>query len=131
MTGGEVEVSRGGHANVSGGANLWSWNSAGSTLSWDIEVKEAGTYGIWFVGATEVGLLAEFAVDGGEVLALRFEPTGGWGRSAAGEWRAFQVRTASDAPALFKLAAGRHRLTLTNRTGLGLNLDRILLAPAR
>lgn len=131
VTGGEVEVSRGGHANVSGEANLWSWNTPGSTISWEIEVKEAGTYEIWFVGATEGGLLAEFAVDGGEALGLRFEPTGGWGRTAAGEWRAFQVRAASGTPARFKLDAGRHRLALTNRTGVGLNLDRILLMPVR
>ena len=64
-------MSRGGHANVSGEANLWSWNTPGSTISWEIEVKEAGTYEIWFVGATEGGLLAEFAVDGGEALGLR------------------------------------------------------------
>ena len=81
------------------------------------------------MGATQNGLLAEFRAEEGEPVALWFEPTGGWGRKEAEQWRAFRVRDASGGPAAFALAAGRRRLSLTNWTGMGLNLDRIVLVP--
>jgi hypothetical protein len=127
-SGGKVQLSGGTHAGASGNDNLWAWNLPGHALSWDLEVPTAGRYQVWFVAATEAGLLAEFQVDQGTAAALWFAPSGGWARSNAGEWRAFQVRTAV-APLELDLAAGQHRLTLTNRFGMGLNLDRIVLVP--
>jgi hypothetical protein len=127
--GGKVQVSGGTHAGASGGDNLWAWNLPGHALHWDIEVPEAGRYEVWFVGATETGLLAEFQVDDDAAIAVWLEPTGGWARVNAGEWRAFQIRNAPDRAAELTLTAGTHRFTLTNRSGMGLNLDRIVLAP--
>ena len=124
-------MSRGGHANVSGEAQPLVVEHARELTSWEIEVKGAGTYEIWFVGATEGGLLAEFAVDGGEALGLASSRRAAGGRTAAGECARSRC---VPRPALrpgFKLDAGRHRLALTNRTGVGLNLDRILLMPVR
>ncbi len=126
---GAVQVSGGKHAGVSGGDNLWSWNTAGSDLTWSLDVPRAGRYHLWLVGATETGLLAELRVDAQPALALQFAPTGGWGRKNADEWRAFQVARADGKPLELRLSAGRHELMLGNRSGLGLNLDRLVLVP--
>lgn len=128
-SGGTIRVGGGGHAHVSGNDNLWAWNTTGHTLFWDVDVTRGERYDLWFVGATEDGLLAELEVEGHQPLALRFEPTGGWGRKEAEQWRAFRVRDGAGEPAGFELAAGRRRLALTNWSGMGLNLDRIVLVP--
>jgi len=128
-TGGRIQFSGGTHAGASGNDNLWAWNLPGHTLFWDIEVPRAGRYEVWFAAATETGLLAELQMDQAPPVALWFERTGGWARNQAGEWRAFRVCRAPDQAAEFDLAAGKHRLSLTNRSGMGLNLDRIVLVP--
>ena len=128
-SGGEIRVSGGGHAHVSGDDNLWGWNTTGHTLFWDVDVPRTDRYQVWLVGATQGGLLAELRVENQEPLALWFEPTGGWGRKEAGQWRAFRVRDGAGEPVGFELTAGRRRLALTNWSGMGLNLDRIVLAP--
>ena len=126
-TGGKIRVSKGGHKNVSGDDNLWGWNKTGHTITWSLDVPADGDYELWLVGATQTGLLAEAKVDDGDALALWFAPTGGWGRSKASEWRAYQLRTAIGDPATFNLAKGKHNFALTNRSGMGLNIDRIVL----
>ena len=125
--GGKIQLSGGTHAGASGNDNLWSWNLAGHALAWDVEVAATGRYHVWFVAATEAGFLAEFQAGTGTALALWFESSGGWARQNARDWRAFRVCTATAAPLALDLAAGHHRLTLTNRFGMGLNLDRIVL----
>jgi hypothetical protein len=92
-------------------------------------VPDDGRYEIWFVAASQTGLLTEFAVDGGASQALWFEPTGGWGRTVAREWRAFRVQRSGRDRAVWELAAGKHRLALTNRMGMGLNVDRLVFVP--
>ncbi len=126
-TGGAIRVSGGGHKNTSGKNNLWAWNTPGHTLAWEIDVAESTNYAIWLVCSSETGLLAEFAIDDDESSALWFEATGGWGRTRKSEWQAFRVDAPDGAPALTTLTAGKHRIALTNRSGMGLNIDRIVL----
>lgn len=119
--GGRIEVSRGGHAGASAGANLWAWNAPGHRLSWTVEVPRAGRYTLWLVGASETGLLLTAKVGDSTEQAVFCRPTGGWARNEPNQWQAFEL------PARLDLPAGRQTLTLTNRSGLGLNLDRLVL----
>jgi hypothetical protein len=59
-------------------------------------------------------------VNGSDPQALLFAPTGGWGRERADEWRAYRT-------AVFSLHAGANQIALTNRSGMGLNLDSLVL----
>ena len=129
-SGGSIQVSGGGHANVSGGDNLWAWNVFGHSISWELDVPRAGEYELWMVGATETGFLAE--VEAGECgpLAVWFEPTGGWGRTVADEWRAFRLESAPGIPVRLRLNAGPQKVRITNRMGMGLNLDCLVLSRA-
>lgn len=119
-TGGAIQVSGGGHRNASGQDNLWGWNLPGHTLAWTVEVPAAGDYELWFVGATETGMAGDLQVNGSTGQALVFAPSGGWGRERAEEWRAYRT-------AVFTLKAGANRIALTNRSGMGLNLDCLVL----
>ncbi len=71
-------------------------------------------------------------VEAGECgpLAVWFEPTGGWGRTVADEWRAFRLESAPGIPVRLRLNAGPQKVRITNRMGMGLNLDRFVLFPA-
>ncbi|NOY81254.1 MAG: DUF4962 domain-containing protein [Kiritimatiellaeota bacterium] len=129
--GGKIRMSGGGHAGTSGSDNLWAWNTPGHALWWDVAVPETGRYELWVVGASETGLLAEVRVGEAPPVAVLFQSTGGWGRRDPKQWRAFLVRTPQGTPVRFKLAAGKRRLELANRSGLGLNLDRFVLARVR
>jgi len=126
-TGGEIRVSGGGHKNVSGDDNLWAWNKTGHTITWSLDVPADGNYELWLIGATQTGLLAEATVDGGSALGFWFAATGGWGRKQADEWCAYRLRDAAGKAATFGLAKGKHDFALTNRSGMGLNVDRIVL----
>jgi len=120
---GGVKVSGGGHENTSGNDNLWAWNKAGHTLAWILDVPAGGEYELWFVGASQCGILATLRVNGGQEASYRFCATGGgWGRKNADEWRAFRI------PVRLVLNQGKNTISLTNRTGLGLNLDRLALS---
>ncbi len=125
--GGEIKVSRGGHAGTSGNANLWAWNKPGHRLIWTLDIPEEGNYEVWFVGATRTGCLVELQVDDQTPALILLEPTGGWGRKRKQEWQAFHPRTGTDRPLVATFRRGSHRISLTNRQGMGLNLDRIVL----
>ncbi len=125
--GGRIRISGGRHAGTSGNDNLWAWNTPGHVLWWDVSVPEAGEYELWVVGATQTGLLADVRLGGGAPVLVLFQPTGGWGRRDPAQWRAFLLRTPQGGPLRFRVRAGKHRLELINRSGLGLNLDRFVL----
>jgi hypothetical protein len=125
--GGAIRVSGGGHDNTSGDNNLWAWNTIGHTLTWTLDVPQAGDYELWFVGATECGMVGDLQVNGSDGLALVFTPTGGWGRKRASEWRAYRVQSKPGSVAIFPLKKGKNRVSLTNRSGMGLNLDQLVL----
>ena len=127
--GGAIKVSGGGHGNTSGKDNLWAWNTVGHTIEWTLDVPKAGNYELWFVGATECGMVGDLVVNQRSALALVFTPTGGWGRKRASEWRGYRVQNAPGKVAVFSLKQGRNRVALTNRSGMGLNLDRLVLVP--
>jgi hypothetical protein len=126
-SGGAIRVSGGGHDNTSGDNNLWAWNMVGHTLTWTLDVPQAGDYELWFVGATECGMVGDLQVNGSDALALVFTPTGGWGRKRASEWRAYRVQSKPGSVAVFPLKKGKNRVSLTNRSGMGLNLDQLVL----
>lgn len=119
-TGGKIKASKGGHHNTSGNDNLWAWNDPGHLLTWTLTVPAAGNYELWFVGATENGMVGDLQVNGGGKRSLVFTPSGGWGREQADEWRAYRAGT-------FAFSAGDNRVSLTNRSGMGLNLDCLVL----
>jgi hypothetical protein len=128
-TGGEIRVSGGGHKNTSGKDNLWAWNTIGHRIEWALDVPEAGDFELWFVGATECGMVGDLRANDGEPLALVFTPTGGWGRERASEWRAYHVQSKPGRAAALSLKKGENRVSLTNRSGMGLNLDQLVLVP--
>ena len=61
---------------------------------------------------------------------LRFEGTGGWGRTQTAEWQAGQPVDAQGALIRFTLQAGAHEMRLSNLLGQHLNVDCIVLTPA-
>ncbi len=119
-TGGKIKVSQGGHHKASGDANLWAWNTPGHMLTWTLDVPAAGDYELWFAGATECGMVGGLQVNGGEEQPVIFTPSGGWAREKGYEWRAYRAGA-------FALSAGDNRVSLTNRSGMGLNLDCLVL----
>jgi hypothetical protein len=126
-TGGKIRLSQGGHANTSGNDCLWAWNTPGHAVEWTLDVPKDGDYELWFVGATECGMVGGLQVNGSDVLPVVFKPTGGWGRERANEWQAYRVLSASGQPVRFSLATGKNRISLTNRSGMGLNVDELVL----
>jgi hypothetical protein len=74
-------------------------------------------------------MVGDLVVNQRSALALVFTPTGGWGRKRASEWRGYRVQNAPGKVAVFSLKQGRNRVALTNRSGMGLNLDRLVLVP--
>lgn len=127
-TGGTIKVSGGGHEHASGNNNLWSWNTIGHALSWTLKPEHPGRYELWFVGASEGGFLATLQVGDATPLALWFNTTGGWARKNADEWRAYRVLGADGRPVASEFPA---KVTLTDRSGMGLNLDRLVLVKAK
>jgi len=126
-SGGTIRLSGGGHENTSGGDNLWAWNKPGHAITWALDVPAAGDYEMWIVGATETGLLAEATIDNAEAMGLWFAPPGGWGRKNADQWRGYRLQGAGGRTTAFGFNEGIHPFTLTNRSGMGLNVDRIIL----
>ncbi len=122
------------HAGTHGGGCVYAWGTPGHWLAWSVEVAKAGDYSLVLVAASqEKVILRSVQLDGAPLsgaAVLRFEGTGGWGRSNAAEWQAVQPVDADGRPVRFALSAGRHELRLENSLGQHMNLDCLLLAPA-
>jgi hypothetical protein len=121
------------HGNTHGGGCIFAWAAAGHWLAWDLAVPADGHYVLTLVGATqEKEALRAVAVDGQALPgagAIRFEGTGGWGRSKAEEWQAVQPVDGQGNPLRIALTAGNHEIRLTNLFGQHMNLDCLLLTP--
>ena len=130
MIGGEVSISKE-HKNTSAGSCIFSWGTAGTRLEWDVKVPEAGKYHVVFVTACQEPVaLRRFMVNGksvAEAALIAFDGTGGWGRTNAKEWQAFEAIAANGKPVMVEFKAGENTLALENFCGQHMNLDCIIL----
>ncbi len=121
------------HAGTRGGACISVWGTAGHWIAWALSIPADGTYALTLVGASqETEAVRTLAIDGQAVpgaALLRFEGTGGWGRTQTSEWQAAQAVDAQGLPLRLALTAGAHELRLGNLLGQHLNVDCIVLTP--
>lgn len=128
---GQVQISRGDHADQHGGASLYSNTGDGHWLEWEVDVPEEGEYDLFVRAAcAEEHSLRELTVDGGAPAPgfrmIKFPGTGGWAHEAD-EWWALQVAGGTKELPALRLSAGRHRLRLTGKGPEHLNLDHWVL----
>jgi hypothetical protein len=116
------------------GGSFTMWNDRGHHLHYDVEVAHDGYYQIALKycregDAGERGLRVDGEYPEPFFAEIPFPGTGGWSRGAD-NWQLLTIREPlTGRPALVRLTAGRHRLTLENRTGDGgCNLDYIVVA---
>jgi len=130
ISGGEVAVSKE-HKNTSAGGCIFSWGTAGTRLEWDVTLPADGKYHVVFVTASqETVALRKFMVNGrnvAEAALIAFNGTGGWGRSNAKEWQAYEAVGANGKVVTLEFKAGRNTLALENFCGQHLNLDCVIL----
>lgn len=115
------------------GKCLKFWDAIEHALEWQITVPKAGRYAVLVRAChdSQNPVTRTLSVDGKPVLAegssFLFPHTGGWS-SKTDDWRNVWL-TDRGTPAILELSAGAHTLTLTNTSGIGLNLDWIKLVP--
>lgn len=102
------------------------WDPYGHTLSWDFEVKEAGLYAFSFRYCAETPAVRQLLIDGEipfhEADEILFPSTGGWSNTRD-DWVTYVFGDGKGTAYLFNLSAGKHRLTMRNLSGSGLNID--------
>lgn len=121
------------HAGTHGGACICVWGTAGHWIAWEVSIPADGPYALTLVGASqEAEAVRTLAIDGRAApgaAVLRFEGTGGWGRTQTSEWQAMQAVAAEGVPVRLALTAGVHELRLGNLLGQHLNVDCLVLTP--
>ncbi len=134
----DFRAQRGGEATVcnkvgDSGRSFKFWDDRGHALEWEFELPRAGRYAVLVrcCHASAEPVTRLLLIDGeplpGAETPLLFPHTGGWS-STTDNWRDLWLAH-DNAPVIVSLERGRHRLTLTNDCGIGLNLDWIKLVP--
>ncbi len=132
---GEAYAAEGGPSRVqvvereqaSGGKLVSYWEEAGVWLEWEVDLPAAGRYALSFRYACAYpDTERQVSVDGrppeGAAQPLRFAGTGTWGDLGYAT-----LTDGRGAAVVLPLAAGRHRLRLTNANSRGLAIDQVVL----
>jgi len=126
------QVDPGSHADTHGGACIYSFLGDGTTITWNVNVPEAGQYDLYLrISCGDVGAWRSISIDGRtpEGLDLVELPgTGGWGHTSE-EWWVVRVTGGEGQPAPLELSAGEHALQITGLLTTHLNIDYLLVAP--
>lgn len=114
------------------GKSFNMWNDDGHALSWAFSVPADGRYGILvrYANGEDSGIRRAVFIDDVKVKGddnYVFPPTGGWS-SSRDDWKdAFFAGKGGGV--IIPLTKGKHRLTLVNTGGGGMNLDWIKIVP--
>ncbi|MCK5804046.1 MAG: hypothetical protein KAI66_14515 [Lentisphaeria bacterium] len=123
------------HGNTHAGGCVFSWALPGHWLSWEFDVPADADFFLTVITASQEPLVLRGAELDGQSLKdaalIRFDGTGGWGRSNADEWQPFRLLDGEGKPLRIRIAKGNHALKLTNMVGQHMNVDCILLTPAK
>ncbi|MFP3904024.1 MAG: hypothetical protein ACLFWB_07265 [Armatimonadota bacterium] len=124
----------GSHHDTHGGACAYSIRGDGSTLQWTFDVPEEGKYDLYARAACgDVGAYRIVRIDGetaGGLELVEMPRTSGWGHSDGEWWLVRMTGGDASAPSL-RLDAGEHTVSFTGVLQHHLNLDYLLLVPAR
>jgi hypothetical protein len=124
--GGEVQV-RTDKVGVIGTA-ISHWDAPGHRLTWALEAPREGDYLLVLRYCANSDVRRHVELPGVVDCEQQFSATGGFG-AAAEDWQHRALLDGSGDPLVLHLAAGEHRITLTNLCGSGMNLDYLALLP--
>lgn len=119
QVGGEVQI-RSDKMGVRGKA-FSHWDAVGHTLTWKVNVKEAGEYCVGIRYCNIDGVERRLKVDNVDAGVFTLYGTGGFGGAHA-DWDHFTA-IRNGKPVTFTLSEGVHTITLENVDGKGCNLD--------
>jgi hypothetical protein len=114
-----------------------NWDHVGQKIEAEIEIKQAGMYQVLLKNCTGANhgipvrsLTLNGAVPFREAGKLVFPDTGGWSNETDDWVMTVLGEDITDDGFQFYLTAGKHKLTLVNEGGGGLNVDYLILFPA-
>jgi len=127
--GGEVKVVDNKKASI--GKSFSGWNDTGHWLEYTVEAPAEGFYNLSAVYCTQLGNSERIIAINGEVqepfAPLLLPVTGGWSNNSD-DWRLLTLMNPTNkSPLLIKLNAGENTIRMTNSTGIGANLDYLLV----
>jgi len=132
--GGKVEIGDRKVAASAGKAFL-HWDAEGHWLEWRLIVPKDGNYWLVIRYCTTFDVVRRaISFDGktpsGALASVAFAGTGGWANEN-NDWNHLVVPDLKGEPFVFSLKKGIHTIRMTNVDGRGLNLDNIVLLPAK
>lgn len=104
------------------------WDDPGHWIEWAMTAPEAGRYMLVLRYCAMESARREVSLDGSTLGEFAFPATGGFS-STANDWTHDVLRGRDGEPLVLELAAGEHRLRMTNTDGNGMNVDYLLLTP--
>lgn len=126
-------VTPGSHYDTHGGSCVYSFKGDGTWLQWDFTVPEDGEYDLYTrisTGEPTVSRSIRIKGQSNPTLTLvQFPGTGGWGH-AAGEWQVMRITGGDGTPSL-KLKAGIQTVRVTGIMDTDMNIDYLMLIPAK
>jgi rhamnogalacturonan endolyase len=114
------------------GACFSHWDDKGHWLEWSVPVEKAGDYWLALRYCAVDGVERSIQIDGTPLAdgPIAFPSTGGFS-SDANDWAHAPARNAAGEPIKLSLSAGDHTICLMNTDGVGMNVDYLLLWPAK